>query len=59
MLWLHRKLGRFLSLLEEKVKRRSGKIASIKGEHCIMTKSQVSDAWQMLSHLKEELSHLK
>lgn len=41
------------------MKRRSGKIASIKGERCVMTQSQVSDAWQMLSHLKEELSHLK
>lgn len=25
----------------------------------LITQSQVSDAWQMLSHLKEELSHLK
>lgn len=59
MLWLHCRLGRFSSsLLEEKVKR-SGKIASAKCEHCVMIWSQVSDPWQMLSHLKEELSHLK
>lgn len=30
----------------------NAKIARVTGEHSVMTQSQVSDAWQMLSHLK-------
>lgn len=41
------------------MKRRNGEVASVKGEHSVMTQTQVSEAWQMLSHLKEELGHLK
>ena len=61
MLWLHCRLGRFSSLLPNKVKREAvnAKIAGVTGEHCVMTQSQVSDGWQVLRHLEEELSHLK